>query len=146
MDDLLEKAMARRQQLRSELTAIEKFISDYQRIRETETGPSKAGQQMNLFNPGSKRAAKIAEVTGMMDAAEKMILASGKPMTRTQLLRGLDEAGFSVEGTDKSKVLGTNIWRSKRFHNLKGAGYWPKSRPLPLEYGHLEQRPSMLEG
>ena len=144
MDDLLEKAMARREQLRGELAAIEKFIADYQRIREAETGPRKAGQQMSLFNPGSKRAAKIAEVTGMMDAAEKMILDAGRPMTRSQLLRGLDEAGFTVEGTDKSKVLRTNIWRSKRFHNLKGAGYWPKSKPLPPAYSHLERRASML--
>lgn len=79
-----------------------------------------------------------------MDDAEKLILEAGIPLTRSVLLKALEELGHDIEGADKSKVLGTNLWRSKRFHNLKGAGYWPISSPIPHSFEHLAKRESML--
>lgn len=65
-------------------------------------------------------------------------------MSRTDLLKALTALGHEIEGADKSKVLGTNIWRSKQFYNLKGAGYWPISAPIPDGFRHLQTRESML--
>ncbi len=69
-----------------------------------------------------------------------MILAAGKPMTRGELVPKLIASGFELEGGDKNKVFGTNLWRSNRFLNLKRAGYWPKSAPLPPGFEDLEVR------
>jgi len=53
-------------------------------------------------------------------------------MTRSELLRRLEHAGFVIEGRDKSKVLGTNIWRSKKFDTVEGQGYWPNDIARPF--------------
>ena len=43
----------------------------------------------------------------------------------------MELAGFVIEGRDKSKVLGTNIWRSKKFEAVEGQGYWPNDIARP---------------
>ncbi|WP_188063102.1 hypothetical protein [Sphingobium sp. KCTC 72723] len=144
MDELLQKALDRRDELRNELEALDRFIASYQGIRSRHVPDTKPASQGTLFPSVSLREKKAAIVSSMMDEIERAILANEKPMTRSQLLEHVENAGFEVEGGDKTKVLGTNIWRSNRFHNLKGAGYWPKNRDVPLEYAHLEQRTSML--
>jgi hypothetical protein len=58
-------------------------------------------------------------------------------MTRSALARQLEAEGFQIAGSDKIKVLGTNLWRSRRFWNIRGAGYWPKRLDLPVGYEHL---------
>lgn len=145
MDELLQRALERRDELRNELEAIDRFIASYQQIRSRHVPDTKSESQGTLFPAQSLRAKRAAIVAEMMDEIEQAILTSGKPMTRSQLLNHVIKAGFEIEGGDKAKVLGTNIWRSSRFHNLKGAGYWPKSRDVPSEYADLEQRSSMLD-
>ena len=46
-------------------------------------------------------------------------------MTRSELVRRLEEEGYVIEGRDKAKVLGTNIWRSKKFEAVKGKATGP---------------------
>ena len=60
-----------------------------------------------------------------------MIIDAGKPLKRSELLKRLEASGYVIDGRDKSKVLGTNIWRSDRFVHVEGHGYWPKDIPLP---------------
>jgi len=137
MDELLQKALERRERLRAELEAIDRFIASYSSINDRpEPG--------ELFNrtpaPQSSRAERAEAVRAMIADAEHLILNEGKPLTRRQLLERLIAAGHRLDGTDKSKVLGTNLWRSDRFWNLKGAGYWPKASPLPQQYTGHERR------
>ena len=100
--------------------------------------------QSDLFARSMTRAERRDHVAKMMDAAEELILAAKRPLTRSELQEALEARGYEIEGVDKSKVLGTNLWRSTRFHSIKGAGYWPKNTPLPPEFEDHEQRPSML--
>ena len=145
MDELYRKALQRRDELREELGAIDAFLARYSAIQERGTRSAKRSDtQMQLFEAGESRAKRAAAVSNMMDAVEEMVLAARRPLTRSALLQGLKERGIPVEGADKSKVLGTNIWRSKRFHNIKGIGYWPVSHPIPEPYRGLEKRSSML--
>lgn len=145
MDELLQKAMARRAALRRELEAVESFIQSY-----TDAMEVAAKAERDLFqpeDPPSKRASRRKRATDIalaMDDAERLILEAGEPLTRSTLLAKLIEQGHQIEGSDKSKVLGTNLWRSRRFHNLKGAGYWPLSHPIPPAFRRLKARPSML--
>jgi hypothetical protein len=147
MDDLLQRALQRREELRAALEAIENFIRSYP-DKDREPQPSKP--QQDLFSekeptPSKRSKADQAEaVAAALDEAERIIIAEGKPLTRGDLARRLREAGHELEGTDKNKVLGTNIWRSGRFWNLKGAGYWPRSRAIPKDFESLAIRSTQL--
>jgi len=144
MDELLQRALVRREELRKELQAVDSFIQSYSAVTETRRVP----EMDDLFTRSKRQAyskrqrAKANEAA--MDAAESIIVAAGRPLSRSELLRELERQGHEIVGSDKSKVLGTNIWRSGRFHNLKGAGYWPISAPIPDQFKGLEQRDSML--
>lgn len=140
MDELLQKAIERREALRRELAAIENLI---QALSEIEP-PAPRPEQRELFTPRAKRPRRAAAIAAMMDEAERLILEAGKPLTRGELLRQLEASGHAIEGSDKNKVLGTNLWRSRRFHNLQGVGYWPKSTPIPEQLKRVPIRDSML--
>ena len=146
MDELLQKAIERRDRLRTALTALDNFIASYGQIQED---PLEA--TMPLFEirhdippPISKRQ-RQALVQAIVDDAERFILAEGRPLTRGQLVQRLQASGHSLDGRDKNKVLGTNLWRSGKFHNLKGAGYWPKVSPVPQSFAALPRRETLIE-
>lgn len=67
----------------------------------------------------------------MLDVARRIILGEQKPLKRGDLVARLEARGFTIEGADKNKVFGTNLWRSKKFRNIDGQGYWPIDVPLP---------------
>lgn len=54
-------------------------------------------------------------------------------MKRSELVATLETQGFNFPGKDKTKVFGTNIWRSGKFRAVDDKGYWPKDVPLPKE-------------
>lgn len=143
MDELLRKALERQKALREELEILDHFIRSYTQTRERAPDTRAQGDLFTAAPNRQSRALKSAQTAAQMDQAERLILEVGRPLTRSELLRGLEESGHSVEGGDKSKVLGTNLWRSKRFYNIKGVGYWPVSTPIPLKLKQ-QVRPSML--
>jgi len=141
LQELRNTAGAELEAAAQKVRALDKMIADYQ----ASLAKVKSATQGDLFSALPRGRAERAEyVARMMDAAEQLILAARRPMTRTELLEALTAKGFHVEGGDASKVLGTNLWRSKRFESLKGIGYWPKSAPLPAAFADAERRPSML--
>lgn len=146
MDDTLRNAIDRRDAALREVEAWNAFIAAYtaQLDAQKVEAQIKATQADLFARQPTSRARRKATTQAMMDEAERMILEAGRPLTRFQLLTQLEDRGFTVEGGDKSKVLGTNLWRSKRFHNIEKAGYWPKSQPIPAPYDTLPQRSSML--
>lgn len=144
MDELLRQALDRRNQLRAELEALDKFIRSYSEVHERRKPVVEHVDLFTRLPKQSNRVRRADENAAAMDAAEKFILEAGKPLSRTELLERLERTGHKIEGGDKSKVLGTNLWRAKRFYNLKGAGYWPISTPIPENYQHLQPRESQL--
>lgn len=146
MDELLQKAIQRRDMLRNELAAVETFILSYSPMSERRISATGGGDLFADFPapapeaPARKRSEQRVQITAAMDQAEKAILQAGRPLTRSQLLDLLEQSGHEIDGTDKSKVLGTNLWRSKRFINLKKVGYWPVSAPIPPEFASYRPR------
>jgi hypothetical protein len=67
----------------------------------------------------------------MIEEARRLILKENRPMKRGELVRQLEARGFKIAGTDKNKVFGTTVWRSGKFDQIEGRGYWPKGVPLP---------------
>lgn len=129
--ELLAKALKRREELRIESEALDTLIDSYRKIADLREGESENLEQLNLWDARSRRAFQSAQVAGLLDAARRIILAERRPMKRGELVMRLEDRGFTLEGSDKNKVFGTNLWRSKQFRHVPRKGYWPVDVPLP---------------
>ncbi len=146
MDEALRDAIERRDAIRQSIVALQRQLEGWEAFIQAYTAQEAEPrhprvEQADLFTSRlSKRAERAARVKAMMDEAERAILTAGRPMTRTQLLDHLEANGFRIEGGDKSKVLGTNLWRSGRFVNIEKVGYWPLSAAIPTQFAGLPIR------
>jgi hypothetical protein len=127
--ELLAKALKRREELRLESVALESLINAYSGLMHLQTDQTTS--QMSLWSAQRSRRARTAYVAELMSVIRRIIVAEGKPLTRSELLRRLEAQGQVIEGGDKAKVLGTNIWRSGLFQHIEGRGYWPNDLELP---------------
>jgi hypothetical protein len=127
--ELLANLLKRRDELRMESEALDKLIETYKQL--AMLGEESPRGQLEIWNSGRSRHARSEYVAKMLNEARRIIIGEGRPLSRSELLRRLESIGYLVDGRDKAKVLGTNIWRSQKFHHLEGRGYWPKDVPLP---------------
>lgn len=128
--ELLSKALKRQDELRSEFEALQNLVSHYQRHLSGRL-PSAGEEQPSLDLGTSLVKARSAYVTRLMEETKRLMLEARRPLKRGELVRLLERDGLPVEGTDKAKVLGTNLWRSGQFEQVEGEGYWPKDLPRP---------------
>ena len=128
--DLLAKALKRQKELRLESEALQKLIDTYRKIQDLRDEDPDA-DQLHLWHGRSRKAVHSEQVGEMLDAARRIILHEGRPMKRGELVKLLEARGYKIIGGDKSKVFGTNVWRSGRFVHVQGLGYWPKDVDLP---------------
>lgn len=131
---LLAKALRRQKELRFELETLEQLIDRYRRLQVLQDENPDAAQ-LHLWHGGSRRALKSEEVAAVLDDVSRILLKEGRPMTRSELVERLEAIGHQLPGSDKRKVLGTNIWRSGKFDHIEGEGYWPKGVDWPLRAG-----------
>jgi hypothetical protein len=130
--ELLDIALKRRDELRAEVEALNKFIQDYQRLVAAQPrNDDDAVTQLNLWAGTSRRSLKSEDVALLLEEVRRLILSENRPLTRSELVRRLEDRGYKIVGRDKAKVLGTNIWRSQKFQHVEGRGYWPTDLPLP---------------
>ncbi|HWK34864.1 hypothetical protein [Sphingomonas sp.] len=132
--ELLAKLLKRRDELRLESEALDKLIDTYRRLSLLEKEQDLP--QLDLWKGSRSRRARSAYVAEMMAATRRLILAEGRPLTRSELLQRLESEGYVIDGSDKSKVLGTNIWRSEQFQHIGKRGYWPRDTPMPRKFGN----------
>lgn len=135
--DLLANLLKRRDELRRESEALEKLIDTYRQLALLER--EDPVDQLELWRANPSRRARSAYVAEMMSGARRLILAAGRPLTRSELLRGLESEGYVIDGKDKPKVLGTNLWRSEQFRHLGSLGYWPKNIPVPRRFANTAE-------
>lgn len=126
---ILATALKRKDELRKESEALDKLIAAYREILNL---PDDTTEPTLDLRPrlGSRRV-QSEYVRKLIQECRRMILDAGRPLKRSELVRLLESAGYPVDGRDKSKVLGTNMWRSGQFRHVEGAGYWPKDAPGP---------------
>lgn len=122
--DLLSKLLKRKEELRIESEALENLISAYTSLSRLQGGLHDP-PQLDLWKVRNSTKARSAYVVELLGEVRRIIIAEGRPMSRGELVRRLEDAGYVIDGGDKSKVLGTNIWRSKKFEHVEGRGYWP---------------------
>ena len=131
MSDIIAKAEARRAELKQELAKLDEFVSMYHTLDGAITPPLPRTIAATTYTPSPQRGTPHSKV---IDTAKKIVVEKGVPLTRTQLVQALEARGMNIGGTDKSKNMGTIIWRSKAFDNV-GDGYWPKGAPRPASQG-----------
>jgi len=135
MDEVIEKARKKIAELEAEIAELRTFIDVFERLSEAskesemDSADGITKPVMNLTQ--LKRRAKPAEI---VSAAKDVMLEKKRPLTRTELVRLLTSRGLHIAGTDKSKNVGTIIWRSKEFDSVEGLGYWPKDAPHWEDY------------
>lgn len=127
--ELLAKALKRQNELRLEFEALQSLISHYQRHLSGRAAAAEEQPSLDLRTNTVK--ARSVYVSRLMDEARRLIMEARRPLKRGELVRLLERDGLPVEGTDKAKVLGTNLWRSGQFEQIEGEGYWPKDVPRP---------------
>ncbi len=128
--ELLVKLLKRREELRIESEALENLISAYTSLSRLQGADAEA-PQLDLWKIRNSRKAKSAYVSELLAEVRRLIIAEGRPLNRGDLVRRLEGAGYLIDGSDKAKVLGTNIWRSEKFDHLEGQGYWPRDIERP---------------
>ena len=127
--ELLANLLKRRDELRLESEALDNLIRTYQNLMML--GKQHDANQLDLSLGATSRRARSAQVAETLAVARRIIIAEGRPINRSELTRRLEAEGYVIDGRDKSKVLGTNIWRSQRFLHIEGKGYWPNDVPMP---------------
>ena len=149
MDSAVANALKRRAEIKAELKTIESFLELYDHFKNG-TEPSQALMKFDEPEPERSEssvapAPVVAEAVpyqppkrGLSKEAlkpwiEAMITDAGKPLTRGQLLRALDNRGIPVGGeANRPKNMGTILWRLRDdFVSLSGYGYWPRRLPYP---------------
>jgi hypothetical protein len=126
---ILANALKRKEEIRKESEALDKLISAYREILNAPEVVEEPTFDLRP-RPGSRKA-QSDYVARLLRECRRLILDAGRPLRRSELVRLLEQNGYPVDGTDKSKVLGTNIWRSGLFTHIEGTGYWPKDAPIP---------------
>lgn len=132
--EILDRLLERRAFLAKEVAALDNLIGLYHRLSNqavSESSPD--ANQPDLYRQPSSRAAQAAEIARTIEAARKLIIREGRPMKRSELVSKLESQGFTFPGRDKSKVFGTNVWRSGKFRTVGDQGYWPKDVTLPKQ-------------
>jgi hypothetical protein len=121
MTEVIEKAKQRLAELEAEAEQLRTFIKVYvdlsgdKKLRVVSSGTQMGVDSEDYASPGEIVAGAI-----------QLMKERGRPLSRSRLVKLLTENGLKLPGQDKSKNVGTVIWRSKRFDNIAGFGYWPK--------------------
>lgn len=138
MADVIEKARKRLATLVHEAEQIRAFIQMYERLEAEESGTQGGAHEATRATratpptpesrPASPPVASFSKASPaeIIAAAKELMLEKQRPLTRSELVKLLTLRGLRIAGTDKSKNVGTIIWRSKEFENVEGKGYWPK--------------------
>lgn len=133
MDEILAKALKEREHLRERLAELEAFLAVYQRLSGSNVEQSTSKEIGDKSQTISDAVRKNTGGPGRLaDAAEEVIRAAGRPMTRGQIVERIEATGIGIPSEDKARYLGTILWRQKnRFINVEGEGYWLKGEPIP---------------
>jgi hypothetical protein len=138
MDTAYENAQRRREVLRKELEEIDLYLRLHQKFSGTETERFAAVKGADVVASHPDGTHEVMEAKRnlprhmMAKVVHDIMLERRKPMSRTEIVEALELKGHPVAGQDKSKAIGTIMWRLRdKFRNIEGLGYWPIDLPYP---------------
>lgn len=105
------------------------------RLRPNRIAATKRGETSHSKNEAPERKPikhHKGSLTGEIVRRSKVILiASGRPLERSELLEEIERTGFTVEAKHPARFVGRALWASKEFIHLPKKGYWVKGEELP---------------
>jgi hypothetical protein len=148
-DHAYNKALKRRAELLEEVEKIDVFLElwhHYSGGTKAETASPKAAAPVSApaRSARPKKAGSLSREEVVVEI-RRVLLETGRPMTRGALLKELLAQGVAVGGTNKSKNLGTILWRSRdEIVHIDGAGYWVKDKQCPA-IGYLPEGQGLFD-
>ncbi|MCG8559165.1 MAG: hypothetical protein MI824_05135 [Hyphomicrobiales bacterium] len=151
MDSAYDNALKKKKKLERELEEIEQFLTLYERFSGTKLEENDLGAEEQSIEiethivprqriEGSGRQRLRPRDLGPI--VKRVLLETGRPMTRGPLVEALEKRGIEVKGAEKAKYLGTVLWRmGDEFVNIEGEGYWPRGMDCPAVGYKAEQDP-----
>jgi len=146
-DRAYRNAMKRRTELQAEIDEIDRFLVQWKRYAGTEQEHDATPGEAQLRTMGAAPRVTLNRTT-RAQVLRKILVETGHPMTRGQIVAALNARGIDVGGTDAGKNIGTIMWRLRdQFMNIEGHGYWPKDLPYaPARYSpEGEDEPAKVE-
>lgn len=147
--DAHANALKRKQELLAELKEVEDFLRVYDKFagtKEERGGTEETPEQHRetAKEPATRGKIRSAPRSVIKRHARKILIENQVPMTRGALLEALTQRGIAIGGTDRSKLLGTVMWRMRdEFINIPGYGYWPKNMTCPkIDYDPITYDPT----
>lgn len=123
MGNPIQELRERKARLMAEIDLIDQYLTLHGKLfspgksenisggASTDTSPTGGGQKND-----PKAVAK---------RAEEVLREEGRPLQRGDLVRKIEESGLKIVSKDKSKYLGTVLWRHRdTFVNIEDRGYW----------------------
>lgn len=136
--EVLRDLRARKRLLEEQIRDIDKLIRTLERVSPTLTVQPSLFPDSNTAHEEiviSHRERGELPPTEIAKLARQVLLESGQPMKRGELVRALEARGIPLLGKDKNKNLGTIMWRhGDMFVSIEKLGYWPKDVPLEGVY------------
>ena len=139
MNELIEKAQKRLNELQAEVEKLRTFLgvaADLAGDKAVDNGSAKDSVKLPLRHASPKQ---------IVESAKLAMRQQARPLTRSQLVTLLSEAGLSLGGKDKAKNIGTVIWRSDEFEQIEGLGYWPKEFGRWMGQKHASETRDLLD-
>lgn len=129
MDEVVANALRRREELKAELDEIETFMRLHAKFS-TAARTSPVHPNVVVRSPSNEATSsatiielKRASPAEFADLAEMIIRREGRALSRTELVELIEADKFEIPSQDKSRYLGTILWRNRdRFIN-SGRGY-----------------------
>lgn len=127
MNEAIKVALKRRQELMRELELVDRFIAAYEALYGSVDAQPAEAPSLSGVSTG-----KPIGPDEVADIAEELIRQNGAPMTRAQLSAAFDELGYILPSAQKTRYIGTILWRHKgRFINVYRKGYTIPSLQTP---------------
>lgn len=151
MDNAIRNALKRKRELYRELRKIDDFISAYEEfsgekvIKDEMLSQSNENKEEQIVdNSPPKTVKRRNNIKKILQITAQLIRESGRPLTRGEVLNGLERMNVNVIAANKAKYLGTLLWRNKDvFISTDGDGYDLVERQTPPEPPWPQPKPQM---
>lgn len=134
MDETIRKALKRRQEIMKELYMLNNFIATYEdltgdqvddgkgkipaEIVDTGENSKNSGeflnlkQKVNILNSHNSKKRRN-NIRKLLDVCDQIISEANTPLTRYELVEGIEKMGIEIYATNPPKYIGTLLWRNQ---------------------------------
>ncbi|WOJ88876.1 hypothetical protein RZS28_13805 [Methylocapsa polymorpha] len=149
LEEKLAECEARAKRVRAQLSDINKFISQWEKLSgqpafNSVTTVDKGNLSQNNTDSGLSSRLRNPKKEKVATLVREILEERGRPMMRADLYKALQSRGIQIYGNDPEMVLSTMLWRvgeEFKIGRLKSGGYWLSDRAAPEVQTEIDTRP-----